>query len=172
MGNDGDGDGVPDMVDNCPTVSNASQQDGDSDGVGNDCDNCPTVPNPGQADADLDGLGDACDLDPCEEPSALDLRPGAVPLRVEKAPAGLVHVTWEATSSGSYALHGGPLAQMPGSRPAPSQSECALAAPEAVVDFGAGSTYFLAVARCGASESSYGRDSRGAERRVASPPCP
>lgn len=76
---DGDGDGVPDSTDNCPTVPNPDQADGDGDGIGdacdqtpggpdddgdgvpNDRDNCPTVPNPDQADSDGDGIGDACD---------------------------------------------------------------------------------------------------------------
>jgi hypothetical protein len=34
--------------------------DRDGDGVPDDIDNCPTVPNPDQADRDLDGLGDSC----------------------------------------------------------------------------------------------------------------
>ncbi len=74
---DGDGDGVPDGQDNCPSVSNPGQVDTDGDGIGDACeapgdddgdgtpdatDNCPTTPNPGQADADLDGIGDACEV--------------------------------------------------------------------------------------------------------------
>jgi hypothetical protein len=35
-------------------------RDGDGDGVGDDVDSCPTIPNPDQADADGDGLADAC----------------------------------------------------------------------------------------------------------------
>jgi Right handed beta helix region/Thrombospondin type 3 repeat len=81
---DGDGDGVPDCIDNCPAFANPAQLDTDEDGVGDGCDNCvnpnpdqadtdgdgladgcdncPMVANPGQADFDLDGIGDACDL--------------------------------------------------------------------------------------------------------------
>lgn len=81
---DGEGDGVPDCVDNCPAKINPGQEDADEDGVGDvcdncagpnpdqsdtdgdafpdACDNCPLTPNPGQADFDLDGIGDECDL--------------------------------------------------------------------------------------------------------------
>jgi hypothetical protein len=74
---DGDVDDVQDLVDNCPTVPNTTQDDANGDGIGDDCedldadadgvpsvfDNCPTVPNPDQNDSDLDGFGDACDGD-------------------------------------------------------------------------------------------------------------
>lgn len=39
------------------------EPDGDGDGVGDTRDNCPTVANGDQADFDNDGEGDACDLD-------------------------------------------------------------------------------------------------------------
>ena len=60
-GPDGDGDGVPDATDNCPSVPNPQQLDDDGDLLGNACDNCWQVPNPTQDDADGDGVGDACD---------------------------------------------------------------------------------------------------------------
>ncbi len=59
---DGDYDGVPDVVDNCPAAHNLRQQDVDQDGLGDACDNCRSVYNPGQDDGDADGLGDACQV--------------------------------------------------------------------------------------------------------------
>ena len=83
VGRDTDGDGIPDCIDNCPTVRNPDQADADHDGIGDACDtcqdsdhdgfgdpgfpgntcpldNCPTVFNPDQTDTDQDGMGDAC----------------------------------------------------------------------------------------------------------------
>ena len=73
---DGDGDGIADASDNCPSVSNANQAnldgdalgdacdpDKDGDGVANATDNCESVSNASQANLDGDALGDACDSD-------------------------------------------------------------------------------------------------------------
>jgi aspartyl-tRNA(Asn)/glutamyl-tRNA(Gln) amidotransferase subunit A len=75
---DEDGDGVVDLCDNCPGLSNPEQRDADHDGQGDACDgdddndgfldgedNCPLVFHPTQEDADGDGVGDICD--PCPE---------------------------------------------------------------------------------------------------------
>ncbi len=43
------GDGVPNILDNCPYHYNPDQLDSDGDGVGDVCDNCPDVYNPDQA---------------------------------------------------------------------------------------------------------------------------
>jgi len=76
-GPDGDGDGVLDQIDVCPTVPD-NQADLDGDGVGDACDNCLNVANPrvapdfltlnpwatltgGQRDDDHDGFGNKCD---------------------------------------------------------------------------------------------------------------
>ncbi len=60
------GDGNPCTDDSCSQASGCAHvdsPDGDGDGLGNSCDNCPTVVNQGQYDLDDDGLGDACDPD-------------------------------------------------------------------------------------------------------------
>jgi hypothetical protein len=71
---DADGDGVPDALDDCPTVPNLVQTDTDGDGAGDACDAdddadgvpdgvdvCPLVADLAQGDGDDDGVGDACD---------------------------------------------------------------------------------------------------------------
>jgi hypothetical protein len=58
--NDADNDGVLTPDDNCPNAWNASQFDGDGDGLGNVCDPCPTDPS-----NDEDGDGVCGDTDNC-----------------------------------------------------------------------------------------------------------
>jgi hypothetical protein len=58
---DRDGDGFPDITDNCPDVPN-DQGDEDGDGRGDACDLCPIDAD--DTDADKDGVGDNCDPDP------------------------------------------------------------------------------------------------------------
>ncbi len=92
-GIDADGDGWPDVCDNCPGTWNPQQLDQDRDGLGDLCDacpndpendvdmdgvcgavdNCPTVPNSSQADSDLDGAGDPCDVCPYDPADDMDM---------------------------------------------------------------------------------------------------
>lgn len=70
---DSDGDGIPDLTDNCVSVANPDQKDSDGNGRGDACedydregivnaqDNCPEMPNQEQIDTDNDGIGDSCD---------------------------------------------------------------------------------------------------------------
>ena len=73
---DFDRDGIPDVLDLCPRISDPEQRDQDQDGVGDACDqdrdgdgvvdaldNCLEVYNPLQGDANGDGEGNACDLE-------------------------------------------------------------------------------------------------------------
>lgn len=45
---DGDGDGLPDVDDACPTVPDPAQTDGDGDRIGDACDPCPDLWDPSQ----------------------------------------------------------------------------------------------------------------------------
>lgn len=58
---DRDGDGVPDVQDNCPDDENPDQENSDNDTLGDACDNCILIDNPDQADFDDNDIGDACD---------------------------------------------------------------------------------------------------------------
>jgi hypothetical protein len=62
---DGDGDRVPDRIDNCRSVANPTQADSDGDHVGDACDNCPFMENALQENiGDNDTAGDLCDPHP------------------------------------------------------------------------------------------------------------
>lgn len=91
---DADSDRFADVVDNCPSVFNESQDDRDGDGVGDACndeedpdgdeiadpfDLCPDQPDPLQLDQDGDNIGDVCD------PFAADPNNAAAGLAVELA---------------------------------------------------------------------------------------
>ncbi len=69
-GDDSDGDGTIDCLDNCPDVANPLQSDFDQDGIGDDCDTCN--------DRDGDGYGEfptplqICEADLCPGLFSLD----------------------------------------------------------------------------------------------------
>src|SRR5262245_3736166 len=58
---DADDDGVNNIDDNCPTVSNNTQLDPEFDTVGTACDNCPALYNPSQLDVNANLQGDHCE---------------------------------------------------------------------------------------------------------------
>lgn len=61
---DRDGDGIPDIMDNCPDIANADQANEDDDKFGDLCDPCPPFKNDTPSDPDHDGVGDLCDPNP------------------------------------------------------------------------------------------------------------
>ena len=56
-----DGDGIPNVLDNCVEIKNQNQEDNDADTIGDLCDNCEDLSNTDQSDVDSDGTGDVCD---------------------------------------------------------------------------------------------------------------
>lgn len=60
-GDDYDGDGIEDNIDNCMRIKNEFQLDSDGDGIGDMCDNCLYVFNPEQINSNDSYAGDACD---------------------------------------------------------------------------------------------------------------
>ncbi len=74
---DGDGDGIGDSHDNCPSTHNTDQTDTDADDVGQACDNCPFEPNNAgediQRDTDGNGRGDACECGNADRSTAVDI---------------------------------------------------------------------------------------------------
>ncbi len=89
---DTDADGIADLLDVCPAVSDPAQPDRDRDAIGDLCDacpddapndadadgictssdNCPLLANAGQADSDADGAGDPCDAFPLDPANDID----------------------------------------------------------------------------------------------------
>lgn len=61
---DDDRDGVPNGIDNCPTVFNPGQENEDQDAWGDACDLCPPYASTAQTDTDGDMVGDKCDPHP------------------------------------------------------------------------------------------------------------
>jgi hypothetical protein len=64
-GDDADGDGVVDLLDNCSHIANAVQGDADADGVGDACDGCAATPASDTLISSGCSLGQRC---PCDGP--------------------------------------------------------------------------------------------------------
>jgi hypothetical protein len=62
-GQDSDGDGAYDCLDNCPGFANPGQLDADHDAVGDDCDTC--VDPDGDGFAEIASVGQTCQVDRC-----------------------------------------------------------------------------------------------------------
>jgi hypothetical protein len=61
---DKDGDGRPDMVDNCRDDPNPDQENEDNDAFGDACDPCPVFADVTVEDPDHDNISNACDPNP------------------------------------------------------------------------------------------------------------
>ena len=83
---DGDRDGVPDYIDNCPFDANPDQRDTDGDGVGDVCDNCPNDFNAFQSDVCGGGAAHAAGR---SVSTALTLKR----VRLSAAPNGTIRMT-------------------------------------------------------------------------------
>jgi len=64
-GDDSDSDGICDLSDNCPNVSNPGQEDSDDNGIGDVCEGCCgayTAGHTGNTDCDVDGKRNLADI--------------------------------------------------------------------------------------------------------------
>ena len=91
---DTDGDGIPDVSDNCPTRSNANQYNEDGDRFGDVCDPCPPIADNAPPDTDGDGVADACDPRPTTAGDSIALFEGF---------SGGVPASWNKTGTWSAA---------------------------------------------------------------------
>jgi hypothetical protein len=100
---DEDHDGVPDNVDNCPTVYNPDQANEDGDRFGDVCDPCPPYPDADPVvDTDHDGVSDACDPNPTVPGDKIAVFEGFV----EPPPTAQLFGTWTFSDGNAYAPSG------------------------------------------------------------------
>ena len=164
---DGDGDEVHDVIDNCDSAVNFDQADADADGIGDACES---------EDGDGDGTPDAQDCAP-SDPSAAEPPTEVASLRVEPS-AGGITLSWTSQGSGvRYDVAGDTLAELrstagtsgAGCRvddlTAPSWEDTRSGPP---ADEG---WYYLVRAQNACGAGIYGRDSSGQEIRPSAA-CP
>ncbi len=100
---DTDGDGVPNVCDNCPDDANGSQADSDGDGQGDACDDCPS-----DRENDIDGDGVCDDIDPCIDIQQLVLQGDTVTAtRTESACQTVTATLYEVTDTGNVTFIAG-----------------------------------------------------------------
>jgi len=106
------------------------------------------------------------------EPSARDQRPGAAPLRVVKDASGDLRVSWEAEPRDAFNVYRGTISSLRGGLyDHLREGACGRVGSSAIIPLPVEDAYFLVTATCGAGETSYGRDSLGAERPAAADAC-
>jgi hypothetical protein len=98
---DTDGDLVPDIVDNCKTTANLTQDNEDGDRFGDACDPCPPFTDLDPvADGDGDGVSDLCDPFPARSGDKIERFEGfAFPF-----PPGGAEITGDWAFAGSVAM--------------------------------------------------------------------
>jgi hypothetical protein len=97
---DPDGDGIPNKLDHCPTVT-GGMYDEDNDGIGDECDRCPIAKPPAVPDRDGDDVDSPCDPDPST--------PGDKILLFDGFNGSLDTTRWKPDLAGVWTVEGGEL---------------------------------------------------------------
>ncbi len=146
----GDGDAVPDALDNCPGVPNSDQADADGDGAGDPCDCAPLDP------ALLTRPGDVADLAFDSDSATLTWSP---------APLAASHNLYRGDHATTGPLDIGLLTCLQAGAPAPQAADSDVPAVGRLFSY-------IASGRNACGEGSLGTDSGGAPRPAPPIPCP